>query len=144
MSPGDPNQLPNESTVLERPPTRPSRPEPEPSQDEIEDHQFEVAEKLVGTAMMFVGFLSVLISISSGAEMAGVFQVVLYFGGLAIWAHASVRNATLRYAVMTVAIACGLAFIHYGEILFWHKQVIFWGTVVLVVFFMFVSTKSPK
>ncbi|MGH7231416.1 MAG: hypothetical protein ACREJU_08655 [Nitrospiraceae bacterium] len=110
--------------------------------ESTEDRQFNVAEMMVGTAMMFVGFLNVLLSISGGFEFAGVTPMLLYFAGMAIWAHAVIRHPSLRYAVMTSSIAVGLAFFHYGEVLFWHKQVVFWGTVLLVVFFMF-KTAEP-
>lgn len=101
-----------------------------------EDRQFATAEKLVGTAMVFIGFLNVLLSISGGFEV-NVFPLILYFAGMAIWAHSAIDNPTIRYAVITVAIVLGLAFFHYGEVHFWHKQVIFWTTVLLVSFFMF-------
>ena len=87
---------------------------------------------MVGTAMMFIGFLNVLLSISGGFEIS-VFPLILYFAGVAIWGHAAIKPPTLRYVVITCAIALGLAFFHYGEVLFWHKQVIFWATVALVV-----------
>ncbi len=94
--------------------------------------------------MIFVGFIDVLISISSGTEMAGTFPLLLYFGGLAIWAHSSIQNLTARYVVITLAIVAGLAFFHYGEVHFWHKQLIFWGTIALAGTFMFLSSKPMK
>lgn len=110
-----------------------------------EDNYMNIAEMMIGTAMMFVGFLNVLLSISGGYEMAGVIPVLLYFAGLAIWAHATVVNLTVRYVVIIASITVALAFLQYGEVLFWHKQVIFWGTVVMVGFFMFRSvTPKPK
>lgn len=112
--------------------------------DSTEDGQLHVAEMFVGTAMMFVGFLNVLLSISGGFEFAGVTPMLLYFGGMAIWAHAVIRNPTIRYAVMAAAIVSGLAFFHYGEVLFWHKQVVFWGTVILVAFFMFKTSEPTR
>lgn len=96
---------------------------------------------MIGTAMMFVGFLNVLLSISGGYEMAGVQPMILYFAGLAIWAHGTMTHPTGRYLVIGVAAAAALAFLHYGEVLFWHKQVIFWFTILLVGFFMFKSSK---
>ena len=46
------------------------------------------------------------------------------------------------HLVIGLAIVLGIAFYQHGEVLFWHKQLVFWGTVALVVFFMFKS--SPK
>jgi hypothetical protein len=121
---------------------RPTQTDP---RDPGEDNYLNIAEMMIGTAMMFVGFLNVLLSISGGYEMAGVIPVLLYFAGLAIWAHATVVNPTIRYSVIVASIAIALAFLQFGEVLFWHKQVIFWGTVVMVGFFMFRSSvPKPK
>ncbi len=106
-----------------------------------EEQFFLISEKIVGTAMMFIGFLNVLLSISGGYEI-NIVPLIIYCAGLGIWAHAVILNPTFRYSVIGAAIVLGLAFFHYGEVLFWHKQLIFWGTVVLVVFFMFKT--SPK
>jgi hypothetical protein len=106
----------------------------------VPEHQ-NVIGLMVGTASMFLGFLTVLLSISGGFEI-DVKPILLYFGGLAIWANATVENVTVRYLVMGGAITAGLAFFHFGEVLFWHKQVIFWGTVILVSYFMF-KTSTP-
>jgi hypothetical protein len=122
----------------EQPPASPQRRD----EGSGEDNYLNIAEMMIGTAMMFVGFLNVLLSISGGYEMAGVIPVLLYFAGLAIWAHATVVNPTIRYSVIIASITIGLAFIQYGEVLFWHKQVIFWGTVIMVGFFMFKSSTS--
>ncbi len=92
--------------------------------------------------MMFIGFIDILISISSGSELGGVFPVIFYFAGLAIWGNATITNPTVRYPVIGIAIVMALVFFHLGEVLFWHKQVLFWGSVLLVMFFMFKS--SPK
>ncbi len=111
--------------------------------DSGEDHQLNTAEMMVGVGMMFVGFLNVLLSISGGFEI-NVVPLLLYFAGLAVWAHATIVHPTVRYTVMTAAIAFALAFFHYGEVLFWHKQVVFWATVVIVVFFMFKSAPPSR
>lgn len=110
-------------------------------QDAHEDRQFKTAQMMVGTAMMFVGFLNVLLSISGGFEIAGVVPMLLYFAGLAIWAHATIANLTVRYVLMIVSITFALAFLSYGEVLFWHKQLLFWGTILIVMFFMFRTAK---
>lgn len=107
-----------------------------------EDRQLSVAMMFVGVAMMFVGFLDVFLSISGGFELAGVTPLLLYFAGVALWAQATVANLTLRYVIMGVAIVLALAIFHYGEVLFWHKQVVFWGTIAAVIFFMF-KTAPP-
>lgn len=107
-----------------------------------EDRYLNVAAMMVGTAMMFIGFLNVLLSISGGFEIS-VLPLILYFAGLAIWGHATIKHLTVRYMVITVAIVLALAFFQYGEVLFWHKQAVFWATVAIVTFFMFRSTGKP-
>ncbi|HET8579924.1 MAG TPA: hypothetical protein VFL31_02920, partial [Nitrospiraceae bacterium] len=115
--------------------TRRAQPDPSRSSHDVdprssEDRHLTTAELMIGTAMMFTGFLSVLMSISGGFEIS-VFPIILYFAGLAIWAHATIVNPTVRYTVVIMAIVLGLAFFHYGEVYFWHKQVIFWTTVAI-------------
>jgi cation transport ATPase len=137
MPPAEPN-APSPDPISSEPASpQSSRSRHEQDQGSSEDRQLNIAEMMIGTAMMFVGFLNILLSISGGYEMAGVIPVLLYFGGLAIWAHATITNLTLRYIVITVAVTLALAFFHYGEVLFWHKQAIFWATIAMVAFFMF-------
>jgi hypothetical protein len=121
---------------LPPPRQRPNTPDEETS----EDRQLTTAEMMIGTAMMFIGFLNVLLSISGGFEI-NVFPMILYFAGLAIWAHAAIRNLTVRYSIIIAALVLALAFFHYGEVLFWHKQAVFWTTIALVGFFMFKGSK---
>jgi hypothetical protein len=120
-------------------PRRPDKRE----EESAEDRHLATAELMIGTAMIFIGFLNVLLSISGGFEI-NVFPLILYFAGMAIWAHAAIRNVTLRYTVVVASIVLALAFFHYGEVLFWHKQAVFWTTIALVGFFMFKGSKPPN
>lgn len=97
---------------------------------------------MVGTALMFIGFLNVFLSISGGFEI-NVVPFLIYFGGLAVWANAAIETPTLRYGVMALAVALALGLFQYGEVLFWHKQVLFWVTIAIVMYFMFVEPKKP-
>jgi hypothetical protein len=124
----------------EGPPRKPERSE---EQDGGSDHQIRVLGKMVGTAFMFLGFLQIFLSISGGFELSGVVALLLYFGGLAIWANAVVEQPLLRWGVTLGAIALALGFLQFGEILFWHKQVVFWSTIVIVMYFMFKEPKKP-
>ena len=108
-----------------------------------DDHHLHVPGMIVGSSLVFLGFLTVFLSISGGFEI-DYKPLVFYFTGLAIWAYSAIANLTLRYAVMTVAITLGLAIAQYGEVHFWHKQVIFWGTVIMVAYFMFTTAAPDK
>jgi hypothetical protein len=92
------------------------------------DRQAHVVGMMVGTALMFIGFLDVFLSISGGFEI-NVVPLLIYFSGIAVWANAVVENPTIRYSLMAGSVLISLAFFHYGEVLFWHKQVVFWSTV---------------
>jgi len=135
-----PTDLPPSHDPTQRHPTHPTRSD---GQDSGSDHQMHVIGLMIGTALMFIGFLDVFLSISGGFEI-NVVPFLIYFGGLAVWANAAIENPAIRYGVMTLAIALALGFFHYGEVLFWHKQVVFWSTVVIVMYFMFNEPKKPE
>lgn len=130
-SPQDPEQ---------GPPANPTNPE---EQDTGNEYQIRVLGKMIGTAFMFLGFLQIFLSISGGFELSGVVALLLYFGGLAIWANAVVEQPILRWGITIGAIALAVVFLQFGEILFWHKQVVFWATIVIVMYFMFKEEKKP-
>jgi hypothetical protein len=137
MSPTD---LPPSPDPKQRPPASPSRSD---EQDGGGDAQMWVIAKMVGTAFMFLGFLQIFLSISGGFELSGVVALLLYFGGLAIWANAAIEQPILRWGITIGALVLSAGFLHFGEILFWHKQVVFWATVVIVMYFMFNEPKKP-
>ncbi len=139
MTPENPQPQSNEPPT---PKPTPPRPPIRQEDSDTEDKQMQVAIRMVGSAMVFIGFLQVFLSASTGAEIS-IFPMIIYFGGMAMWAYSSVENLTVRYAVIVGSTICALAFIHFGEVLFWHKYVIYWGTIALVVFFMFKSPKKP-
>ena len=137
MPPPPPSDLPEPSATP--PPFKPPRGQAD--DDGGADRQTNVAGMMIGTALMFTGFLNVFLSISGGFEI-NVVPLLIYLGGLAVWANSVIENLTWRYSVMAVALLLGLGFYHYGEVLFWHKQVVFWVTVAIVVYFMFNEPKK--
>lgn len=130
-----PSDLPDSSTHPARPPLH------RPDDESNIDRQTHVVGMMVGTALMFIGFLDVFLSISGGFEI-NVVPLLIYFSGIAVWANAVVENPTIRYSLMAGSVLISLAFFHYGEVLFWHKQVVFWSTVVVVMYFMFNEPKQ--
>lgn len=141
----EPTPPPNPVDPAPDPPTPPPpRPVPSPEEDteSHEERQMKVGMKMIGSAMVFIGFIQVFMSASTGAEIT-VFPMILYFTGMALWAYSSVEKQLVRYAIIGGSIVCALAFFHFGEVLFWHKYVIYWGTIAIVVFFMFQTPKKP-
>jgi len=124
-------------------PQAPTQPDPSAQEDSSGDHHMRVMGKMVGTAFIFLGFLQVFLSISGGFELGGVVAMLLYFGGLAIWANAAIDHPMTRWAVTIGSIGIAVGFLNFGEILFWHKQVVFWSTILIVMYFMFNEPKSP-
>ena len=126
----------------------PPEPEPtneperrEPEEDSGGDNQMRVAGMIVGIALIFLGFLDVFLSISGGFEI-DVIPFMIYFAGVAVWANSVVENVTFRYSLIGGALLLAGLFYHFGEVLFWHKQVLFWSTVVVVMYFMFNEPKK--
>ena len=138
------------STDSEQPssedPIVPKTPLPPPDRpeevEEQENRQMRVAMRMVGSAMVFIGFLQVFLSVNTGAEIS-IFPMIIYFSGMALWAYSSVDTPAIRYTVIALSLLCAMAFMHFGEVLFWHKYMIYWGTVIMVVFFMFQTPKKP-
>ncbi len=124
------------------PPSAPPPPIREEDVEEQENLQMRVAMRMVGSAMVFIGFLQVFLSVNTGAEIS-IFPMIIYFSGMALWAYSSVDIVPVRYAVIGLSVLCMMAFMHFGEVLFWHKYMIYWGTVGMVVFFMFKTQKKP-
>ena len=120
----------------------PREPDDDSGSDSGSENQMRVAGMIVGTALIFIGFLNVFLSISGGFEIDFV-SFLIYFGGVAVWANAVVENMALRYSIIGAALLLAAIFFHYGEVLFWHKQVLFWSTVVVVMYFMFNEPKKP-
>jgi len=121
------------------PPHEPVRPQRD--DDSGGENNLRVAGMIVGTALIFIGFLDIFLSISGGFEIDYI-PFLIYFGGIAVWANAVIENLTFRYSIIGSALLLGAIFFHYGEVLFWHKQVVFWGTVVVVMYFMFNEPKK--
>ena len=81
---------------LPDPSTRPSRPPLHRPDDESNvDRQTHVVGMMVGTALMFIGFLDVFLSISGGFEI-NVVPLLIYFSGIAVWANACLLYTSRR------------------------------------------------
>ena len=133
------DQQQSEDPVAQNTPARP--PVSEEESEAQENRKMRVAMKMVGSAMVFIGFLQVFLSVNTGAEIS-IFPMIIYFSGMALWAYSSVDTPTIRYTVIGLSLLCAVAFMQFGEVLFWHKYAIYWGTVGMVIFFMFQTPKK--
>ena len=85
--------------------------------EEQENRQMRVAMKMVGSAMVFIGFLQVFLSVNTGAEIS-IFPMIIYFSGMALWAYSSVDTPSIRYTVIALSLLCAMAFMHFGKCCF--------------------------
>ena len=136
----DEDQQQPEDPVARKSLTRP--PIPDEEIEAQENRKMRVAMKMVGSVMVFIGFLQVFLSVNTGAEIS-IFPMIIYFSGMALWAYSSVDTPTIRYTVIGLSLLCAMAFMQFGEVLFWHKYAIYWGTVGMVIFFMFQTPEKP-
>src|SRR5437016_12610531 len=101
------------------PPHEPVRRQPD--DDSGGDNHMRVAGMIVGTALIFIGFLDVFLSISGGFEI-DVIPFLIYFGGVPIWANAVVENNTRRYSGICGALLLAGALYHSREVLLCRQQ----------------------
>jgi hypothetical protein len=90
-------QPPSEDPVVSKPPAPP--PVREEEVEEQENRQMRVAMKMVGSAMVFIGFLQVFLSVNTGAEIS-IFPMIIYFSGMALWAYSSVDTPFRRSLIL--------------------------------------------
>ena len=92
------NKSPSDPLPQSPPPTEPAPRRSPPREEDPnvgEDRQMKVGMKMVGSAMVFIGFLQVFLSASTGAEIS-VFPMIIYFSGMALWAYSSVEILSVR------------------------------------------------
>ena len=63
-----------------------------PDDESNSDRQAHVIGMMIGTALMFIGFLDVFLSISGGFEI-NVVPLLIYFSGIAVWAERRGRES---------------------------------------------------
>ncbi len=126
-------------------------PKPEDRQDE-QDEEAEgerhvtAMQRFVGFVMLVLGWLQLLLAVSSGSEATSV-PFLIYFAGAVIFINATV-TAWYKYPLMLAATIAGLA-LHYhiqslGSATRWEKAIVVYGTVVVVAYFMLIPKKPAR
>lgn len=87
------------------------------------DHILAI-ERILGFVLLFVGFIPVLLSLSSPAFEVGITPFLMFLGGIILTAH-SVFSHWSRWIVIGIAVALDIAIFISGEVLLWHKQALF-------------------
>jgi hypothetical protein len=126
-------------------------PKPEDRQDE-QDEESEgerhvtAMQRFVGFVMLVLGWLQLLLAVSSGSEATSV-PFLIYFAGAVIFVNATV-TAWYKYPLMLAATIAGLA-LHYhiqslGSATRWEKAIVVYGTIVVVAYFMLTPKKPAR
>src|SRR2546428_14023951 len=126
-------------------------PKPEDRQDEEEEEaegerHIMAMEKIVGLVIMVVGWLPLLFAVSTGSDATSV-PFLFYFAGAVIFINSTV-TAWCNYPLMLAATVVGLA-LHYhiqslGAAARWEKDVVVYGTIVVVAYFILASKKPAR
>ena len=126
-------------------------PKPEDRQDEQEEEaegerHVTAMQRFVGFVMLVLGWLQLLLAVSSGSEATSV-PFLIFFAGVVIFINGTV-TAWYKYPLMLAATIAGLA-LHYhiqslGAATRWEKAVVVYGTIVVVAYFMLTSKKPAR
>ncbi|HEY5649279.1 MAG TPA: hypothetical protein VIU33_07245 [Nitrospiria bacterium] len=110
---------------------------------EEHDHKLSSVSRLVGMTMFIMGFFTVLISwTNSELDLMPVLMVCF---GAGLFVHSSVD--TWHKWVVLAVLACALLVFMANPsplVKYWYKTVIFYGTIVMVVFFMLTHKIKPS
>ncbi|TLY21542.1 MAG: hypothetical protein E6K68_05820 [Nitrospirae bacterium] len=126
-------------------------PKPEDHQDEQEEEaegerHVTAMQKFVGFVMLVLGWLQLLLALSSGSEATSI-PFLIFFAGVVIFLSGAVTS-WYKYPLMLAATIAGLA-LHYhiqslGAATHWEKAVIVYGTIIVVAYFILFAKKPIR
>ena len=130
---------------MERAPKPEDRRDEEEEEAEGESH-FTAMQKFVGFVMLVLGWLQLLLAISSGSEATSV-PFLVFFAGVVIFINGTV-TAWYKYPLMLAATVAGLA-LHYhiqslGSATRWEKATVVYGTILVVAYFILFAKKPVR
>src|SRR5881296_4432574 len=130
---------------MDQPPKTDDRRDEHEEEAEGERH-VTAMQKFVGFVMLVLGWLQLLLAVSSGSEATSV-PFLIYFAGVVIFVSGTV-TAWYKYPLMLAATIAGLA-LHYhiqslGSATRWEKAVVVYGTIVVVAYFILFSKKPAR
>ena len=105
------------------------------------DHILAV-ERILGFVLLFVGFIPILLSLSSPAFAVGITPFLMFLAGIIFTAH-SVFSHWSRWIVIGIAVALDIAILLRGEVELWHKQILFLIAAIGSIY-AFVSTDKKE
>lgn len=130
---------------MDEQPKQPEEQRPEHEEEHEGERHMTALLKFVGFVMIVLGWLQLLLAVSSGSE-ATSFPFVIFFLGVVMFIFGTV-TAWYKFPLMAVATFTGLA-LHYhissiGSATRWEKALVVYGTIVVVVYFILFAKKPP-
>ena len=105
------------------------------------DRSLQSVERLTGVALLLMGFMNILLSISGNYEL-DLFSAMIFLFGVVLFVHGSVQTWH-KWIVIGMAVALGILFWIRGEVGTWSQIGLFYGTLIVVLFYMF-FIREPK
>jgi len=130
---------------MDEQPTQPDERSPQHEEEGDGERHTTALLKFVGFVMIVLGWLQLLLAVSSGSE-ATSFPFVIFFVGVVMFVFGTV-TAWYKYALMAAATFTGLA-LHYhissiGSAARWEKASVVYGTIAVVAYFIIFAKKQP-
>lgn len=108
----------------------------------MRDRGLSSIQRLVGVALLFMGFMNVLLSLTGGYDL-DLFSAYTLLLGVILFIHSSV-DTWHRWVVIGLTVALGLLFLIRGEVDIWSQRLMFYGMLIVVVVFIFWSGGAQK
>ncbi len=87
-------------------------------------NQLLAVERILGFVLLFVGFIPVLLSLSTPVFEVGITPFLMFLAGIILTAHSAFSHWS-RWIVIGIAVFLDIAILINGEVELWHKQLLF-------------------
>ena len=94
------------------------------NQSPLEPNHLLAVERILGFVLLFVGFIPVLLSLSSPVFEVGITPFLMFLAGIIFTAH-SASSHWSRWIIIGIAVFLDIAILLRGEVDLWHKQLLF-------------------
>ena len=104
------------------------------------DRNLSTVQKLVGLVLIFMGFINILLSITGKYPM-DPFTAITFLFGVILFVHAT-GQTWHKWIIMAMAALLAIVFGVRGEVGELFKFGLFWGTLGVILFYMFFVKES--
>lgn len=104
--------------------------------------QLLAVERILGFVLLFVGFIPVLLSLSTPVFEVGITPFLMFLAGIILTAHSAFSHWS-RWIVIGIAAFLDIAILLSGEVELWHKQLLF-AIAAIGGLYAFMSTDKKK